>query len=152
MTNRNYLILTIVLILIIGIGAWFLVGKKVLAPPVPPVQPTAEITETQILSLEATKLKRDLVRTDKQTGDLALESNADFEIKYLIYNDQFIVTVKNEPFDNFKSTAQQWFLDKGFDAEDLCLLNITFTASREVKPDFSQEDAIPTGCPQTPSP
>lgn len=153
MNNRNYLILTIVLILTIAVGAWLLAGKKFLKPTaVSSPSPIAQIQEPRILSLEATKLKRDLVKTDKETGDLVLETNADFQIKYLIFNDQFIVTIKEEPFGQNKQQAQEWFLDKGFVAEDLCLLKITFAASREVKPDFSQEDALPTSCPTTPSP
>ncbi len=146
--------MAIILILIIGFGAWFLAGKGVLQPVAPSSLPSppAQISEPKILGLEALKLKRDLVKTDKKIGDLVLETNADFEIKYLIFNEQFVVTVKEEPFGPNKQQAQAWFLDKGFTAENLCPLKLTFAASREVAPDFSQKDALPTGCPQTPSP
>ena len=152
MNNRSYLIATTILILIIGVGAWFLVGRKIEKPPQPPQAPTAEITEPKILSLEATKLKRNLTREAEKTGELVLETNSDLEIKYIIAKDQFLVTVKRESFAEIKQLAEQWFLDKGFIAEDLCLLKITLTISEQVKSNLSAADFSLTGCPATPSP
>lgn len=153
MSNRKFLISAIILILIIGIGAWLLAGKKVLKPTaVFSPSPIAQIQEPKILSPQAINLKRDLVKTDKEIGDLVLKESSGFEIKYLISNDEFIAHVKIAPFIEHKKAAEQWFIDKGFGAEDLCLLKITFTVSKNVQSGLQAADVLPTGCPVVPNP
>lgn len=149
MSNKVSTVLKIILILIIAAGSWLLISSKDKpTPSQPPPLPKID-QELKILSLEGTKIKQELVKTDKTAGDLVLEDNLDFKINYLpVPHDQFIVTIKSKPFETSRAEAEKWFTDKGFTAADLCLLKITFAVSKETKPDFTAADAIPSGCPR----
>lgn len=146
MSNKVLLVLTTILILIIAAGTWLLISPKNKPPSAPPALPQIG-QEPKLLSVAGTKIKRELTKTAKITGDLILADNPEFKITYLIYNDQFIVNVKAKPFATSKAQAEKWFADKGFGTGDLCLLKITFAASKEIKPDFASQDAVPSGCP-----
>lgn len=145
----NKIILILVLILVFGVGLWFVYYNRQfqLRPPTLPT-PTPEIQTT--LRQEGYEIKNQLTKTDKKIGDLTLENNADFKIDYLISNDQFIVTIKNPSYSLAKQKAETWFTDKGFLPGELCVLKLSFAASKEIKPDFSQKDAVPQNCPVPP--
>lgn len=145
--DKTKKILLIFVFILITVALWFLIsqkGKPRQTEPEP--TPPSPHIEVKTLGANALKLKKQLTQTEKASGDLVLVKNSGFEIRYLISNDQFIVLVNNAPFETSKQKAQNWFSDRGFAAVDLCLLKISFAAPKEIKPDFSTEDALPAGC------
>lgn len=148
MTKKIYLPLIVVVLLIVFLGG-LLLSKKSLndfnkkALP----SPTPARFEPKTLRKEAYDIKHRITKTDKKSGDLVVEDNSSFTITYLISNDEFIVDIETTSYDLSKQKAEKWFRDKGFSAEELCLLGISFVATKELKPDFSFKDVVPTGCP-----
>ena len=128
------------LIIIFGV-AWFL-GKKSL--PLSQPNPSA-VVFPPTLSEKSVLLKKQITRSDKKAGDITSDY-PDFRIDYLITNDEFIVTIKTKPYEDFKKKAEDWFLNQGFAQSELCFLHITFVASKQISPDLTLEDALPTGC------
>ena len=99
-----------------------------------------------VLGKESTAIKSRLTKTDKKSGDLILEQSSEFEISYLISNDQFIITIKTTPYGDVKKKAEKWFTDKGLSAGDLCLLRITFVSPKDLNVVFTPESVAPSGC------
>lgn len=149
MNKKIYLTLLQILLLLLVIGgAWLLFNKGFgKLQPKPQASPAPVRFEPKTLRKEAYQIKRELTKTDKTSGDLILADNSDFQIVYLISNDQFIVDLKNLSFQEGKKRAEEWFRNKGFLQEELCVLRISFAASKAVESDFSFQDTFPTGCP-----
>lgn len=138
----------VLLILVIGLVAYlyFFGNKNSLPTPDKKLLTQDNEPQAEVLSSKAYEIKKSLVKTEQTDGDLVLEKNSKFEIRYLLKDDQFIVNIIETPFEDNKLDAESWFKDKGFTSKDLCLLELTFSASRHIKPDFNQVDAIPSGC------
>lgn len=149
MSRKIYLTLLQMLLLIMVIGgAWLLLSKGFGKLQPKPQAPSVPVRfEPKTLRKEAYQIKQELTRTNKTSGDLILEDNSDFRVTYLISNDEFIVDIKTTSYDLSKQKAEKWFRDKGFSAEELCILGISFVATKELKPDFSFKDATPADCP-----
>ena len=113
--------------------------------------PIRHLDEPLTLSQSSYEIKQRLVKTDKSSGDLVLAQSGTYKVTYMISADQFMVFVETIPFDSSKAAAEQWFLDQGFVRSDLCILKISVTATKQVAPDFSAKDAIPTNCTATPT-
>ena len=145
--NFTLLLLGVVCILLIISFVLFLKVPEIFEKKRPVPTRTSPPPVVNSLRQEAIELKQRLTKTDKKVGDLILEDNSDFQITYLISNNQFIVEIKKSSFDESKQEAEQWFLNKGFLANELCSLRISFAVSRQIKPDFSGKDAVPTDCP-----
>ena len=148
------LIIVVLLVAVVGV-AWFgYTNNQKNSLPTPPKELTAKTTTPQLptLSSKAIETKKALTKTDQTYGDLVPATNAGFEIRYLIYDDQYFVRILEAPFDTNKAKVETWFKDKGFTSEELCLMRITYTASRQVKPDFQLADSVPTGCTPPPEP
>ena len=138
LSNRFYLTVTLVLVLaIVGVVVLFLLRYK------PPVFRQPSSTPAPAQRVEA--IKKLITKTDKKEGDLTSDYK-DFRVDYLISNDEYIVTIKTGPFKDFKKKAETWFLNQGFEPGDLCLLRISFVASKVVAPSLTREDILPTGC------
>lgn len=147
LNNRSLSLLVIILtITLLIIGAWILFknhqDSQNLAPP------PSTVEKDKTLGLKALEAKKELTKTDKTSGDLVLEENSDFQIIYLISNDQFMVFINKLPFAETKDKAQKWFTDKGFTQQDLCLLRISFSLSKEISKDtiLEEKDVVPSGC------
>jgi hypothetical protein len=144
--NKSFIgfLLTLLLIVVVIAGFIFIQsGRKSTKKLKPTSTPT---TSASFLSNKAKDLKEELTKTDKKIGDLILAENDQFKVTYLISNDQFIVTVKKNPFVDNKKAAEKWFLSKGFKQGDLCFFRINFGPSKEVTYTMSAADTVPTGC------
>ena len=64
----------------------------------------------------------------------------------MISNDEFSVTILDNPFAGNKKEAEQWFVNKGFKLSDLCLFRIYFIPGEKITHFFSAADTVPTGC------
>jgi hypothetical protein len=143
---------TFILVVLTALVIWsFYNSKTITKPPVSsssPIPPKGLAAPRQSLALreEAQKIKAKLTQTDKKSGDLILLDNESQTIRYLILNDEFIVSVKKPPFEVVKKEVEDWFKKKGFTSQDICLLRISFVSSKTVKPNLSQKDIFPTGC------
>lgn len=145
LANKFYLIPTLIVIVII---AGWLLSKTQKFQAIPQASPQPSLSPlTKTLSKSAFELKKEITKTDRKSGDLILEENNDLKIIYLISNDLFIVSIKTSSYETAKQTAESWFLNKGFSKEDLCNLKLSFGASKDIKPDLTLEDIIPSGCP-----
>ena len=102
--------------------------------------------EPPTLSKKSYAIKNALIKTNKASGDLILANTKNFKVVYLISGRQFIAFVNQKPYATVKKVVEKWFIDKGFIPQDLCALELSFTASKSVKPDFSAKDAVATGC------
>lgn len=139
----NKLYLTFVIALIAAIGLLYYFSKNQLRPSEKPLPHPSPLVASQ----GAIDLKKQLTKTDKKIGDLTLTDTDDFRIIYLIANDEFMIFIKNNPYQENKQKAQNWFIEKGFTQTDLCLFKIGFIASKEIKPDFAAADGVPDNCP-----
>lgn len=136
--------LIVAVLLLVGLILVFQISKT---PKVDKPKPSSTPTkETAFLTKKAQSIKEELTKTDKKVGDLLLEENDKFKVTYLISNDQFIVTIKVDPFADNKKVAEQWFLSKGFKQIDLCFFRINFVPSKKVQYQLSAADTVPTGC------
>jgi len=100
---------------------------------------------------EAQEIFIRLTATDKKVGDIVLEANPRFQIDWLISSREFMVRIWQPPFSQGKEEARNWFLAKGFEPDDLCLINLYFFGAREAG-DFQYADTFPGGCPVKPYP
>jgi len=135
----------LILVLIVG-GLIFILQipeKFNILRPKPSSTPKVQ---TNILKADTQKIKEELTKTDKKVGDLDLAENEQYDIDYLISNDQFFVVIKKEPYKDSKVAAEEWFISKGFKKTDLCLFRINFVPSDAIKSDPTPEDNVPTGC------
>jgi len=144
LNNKNIIVLVAAaaLVILLAAGGFWLLNSKQTKKGLAPEPTQAPL----VLSKDSLGLKQSLTKTDKKSGDLVLENNDNFKIIYLIYNDEFIVFVNKSPYEEIKQKSEGWFRGKGFSALDLCLLKISFTATKETRPDFSSTDAVPFGC------
>ncbi len=55
----------------------------------------------------------------------ALE-NKNFRITYVPTPDIFVVSIFNQPAQDYKNFAESWFLAQGFSRKDLCGLGVKF--------------------------
>lgn len=92
-------------------------------------------------------LKGQIFKTEKPKGDLVIRY-PEYEIAYLISNDQFLITINKPPYDQNKKMAENWFTSQGFKAEDLCKMNIFFISAKEVESPKTAQEKSPTGCVQ----
>lgn len=95
---------------------------------------------------EALEIRAKITKTDKKVGDLIKADTADFKIIYLISNEQFLVHIKSDNYQQAKAKAEQWFKSQGFNMKDLCSLRITFGSLNLDNPPKSDADFLPTGC------
>jgi len=101
---------------------------------------------------QATNLE-DLVARLTGNGRELIEETQDFQIYWSELSQDFMVRVLTTPYQDGKQKAENWFLQQGFSQSQLCEARVHFVADKEVAPDFSFEDAVPTGCPlQIPTP
>ena len=136
-----FIVLVIAIFLITGTGILFFISRQNNKLPIPKSGISGALSE------KAVEIKKEITKTNKTSGDLIVENNPDFNITYLISNDQFMVTIKNSSYDETKNAVEKWFLNQGFTQQELCLLRLSFSASKQIKPDFSGDDAVPKGCP-----
>ncbi len=99
------------------------------------------------MSQEAKDLKAKLVKTDKYVGDLTLVDDPKYKIEYLISNDKFMGTVRVAPYATSKQAAEDWFMNQGFSDFDLCTLEISFVAAKEIGDDLEAGDMGFERCP-----
>jgi hypothetical protein len=107
----------------------------------------ASPTPFPTLRPQAVKLKKELTKTDKVSGNLDFETGPDFEVTYLISNDQFLVRINKTPYPETKKKAEEWFAGKGFSPTDLCELYITFVAAINITESGGSYNPLPSGCP-----
>lgn len=155
--NKKLLLIlaSTVAVVLLALMVLFVVSKsKKQAPaqkqPVSLATPTPKY-DTQTLSTQAIEKKQALTKTAKVSGDLQLAQNDNFEIDYLISNDDFIVIINKNPYPETKKLAEQFFTDKGFTKEELCTLKIRFYPAKEVTVGYTggPQDSVPTGCKPT---
>lgn len=142
MVNKKVLIGLILLASVVAAAFFFALNSKK-----GPGQETRELTQSELASLEekgrtssqvpslesnSLDIKKRLTATDQKVGDLRLEGNENFKIDYLISNDEFYVAILKPGFKGFKQEAINWFLEKGFKQEDLCVLKINFAVNKEI--------------------
>jgi hypothetical protein len=141
-------------VLLIGIAGWLFYSAQNKKTTSKSTTPNVKITQAAkdyaatapILSAKSIEIRKAITNTDKVLGDLVLEKNSNFTVFYLIHNDEFFVNINKTPFASGKTKAEDWFKAKGFSASDLCLIRISFLATKEVKQPLSESEIIPTGC------
>jgi hypothetical protein len=126
----------ILVAILVAIAVYFINGKYQHPKP----EPSPKITS---LSPQSQEIKSKLFRTERTSGDISSEYE-EYRIDYLISNDEFIVTIKKEPYSESKKKAENWFLVQGFKPEELCIMKITFYPAKDVVPDIAQGH-LPTG-------
>lgn len=148
MTKRKLIIVAGLLVLLVALLVIIVVdtgrekSSTLLEKQVPPVDKkrVAEIKQ-QIAWSSAQK-----------TGDWPIYSEERFKIEYAPRAAVFFVTILKSPFEESKMAAEEWFKKYGLNSQELCEIQITFIAPREVKEAFSGLDIVPTGCPELPEP
>ncbi|KKS03769.1 hypothetical protein A2W70_02485 [Candidatus Curtissbacteria bacterium RIFCSPLOWO2_02_41_11] len=144
-SKNLFLIVKIVAVfIIISLGIGLFVRLK-LQPQQPKVQTVGQ-AERPVLREEAQKIKKGMTATDKKIGDLTILDNKTAKITYLISNDQFIVEIKEAPFEDGKKQIESWFINKGFTQGELCVLRISFGTSKTIKPNLTSSEILPLGC------
>ncbi|HSX19286.1 MAG TPA: hypothetical protein VLE91_04095 [Candidatus Saccharimonadales bacterium] len=80
-------------------------------------------------------------------GDITLEQNQNYNIKYITSPNVFFVTIYNEPLNIYKQEAARWFLNQGLEDKDLCYLNVRFRpATKELAKNNPGFSSLPDGC------
>jgi|SRR3989344_5071398 len=96
------------------------------------------------LSQSGQAVKSQITKTDKTEGDLTTDY-PEFTVDYLISNDRYIVTIKQNPFSEMKKKAENWFISQGFSQQDLCVLKISFYPAKGIEIS-NEDDTKPSGC------
>ena len=74
----------------------------------------------------------------------------DFSVEYIGGPDTFLVQITSTDLDTAKQQAEQWFVDQGFQPEDLCQgITVSFFIGSEARsslPPGTQFNPVPSGC------
>lgn len=112
--------------------------NKVPAPIVSPESIPASVKDIK------TEIIKNPIKDDN--GDLILEENTNYQIKYVPPADVFFVYISQSPNES-KNSAETWFKNFGLEQNDLCQLSIRFLLKdlslRQQNPGFT---SLPTGC------
>lgn len=119
------------------------VASSTLSTPIEP-DPTPKLTPEIVSDQCLLSLDRVTV-TDQNDGDLYLQETETWQVIYLISDGDFLIRISGS-FEESKKAAEDWFSMLGCSLNDLCILSVTFASLRGVNPDYTDDDAYPSGC------
>lgn len=109
----------------------------------------SDILEPQLLSMRDDIIAKPLQEIDGETL-LLYDDGGAFFIEYLKPLELFHIIIREEPVQEAKKAAQDWFLEKqpAFTQDNLCELNLLFSFDRlELYRDHPDFSVLPDGCP-----
>ncbi len=154
MKDKRIIIIVAVILVIAALlaGAIVFLNRKSRVPTRPTAEQIKIVTAKTVDLTQNTKnLKQKIIASPirEDRGDKYLVQSREFTIIYVPGPDQFYVQINNNPVQQNKEKAENWFKDKGFKKEELCGLGIHFELTY---PDVTQKEitnfnSAASGCP-----
>jgi len=146
-------ILGLVVILIIAFSSFKKPVQPQAKPSIAPNNIVPPTKKTEELPKNVQTIKQQIVEsaTENKGGDLTLQKNEAFIIRYIPAPNVFMVTLLQRPAETYKSQAEDWFKKYGLKQEELCNLPVRFSLGtnklRKENPNFS---SLPKDCSGSP--
>lgn len=136
------ILLVALVVLGISLGVVALNKVREQRQPAKPEEPGVPIDQKKV-----ERIRQEIAWSATQkTGDWPIYETSGFKVEYAPRAMIFFVTILKGPFEDNKKIAQDWFMKKDLNRNELCEMRIIFIAGKEVKTDLTKADIAPSGC------